>query len=529
MNFAERPGRIGPRRDPGGRPVGVRALPMRPRTTVRIEGALVRPDVPGPPDGGTESLFSFDDCPRSMSSLRDAESDLERALRRLEARTSYAEVMAEISSGHRLSLDREAVSPSPLPYLEGAVFRAWNGVSWVEAAASGLSAHAFAGSIEQMLSRLPATRSGDPVPGPSAEGRQERTTPERRPLADFGVEDRIAWARTCFGWATSVTGIENAFVNVATQHDERLFLSTAGAYRYQRISRALGSVAALAIEGGKVEFDHVQAGRTGGTEGLDGITETDVVLAAREARALLTAKEPPIGPTAVILDPSTSGTFAHESFGHGTEADQLLRERSYLAPLLGKEVGPETLTLVDDGSLDGGWGSIFFDDEGNPSHRTVLVDHGRFVEVLHDRVSAAALHRPPSGNARRADFLSRPFVRMTNTFVEPGDRTLDELVSEVKDGVLMQNFTSGIEDPLGGNMQLKVKKGRRIVRGELGEILPSMALSGKVLEFLRNIRGVSRASDFSLHAGFCGKGHTDILPTGAGGPYVLSRAVVGPA
>lgn len=78
-------------------------------------------------------------------------------------------------------------------------------------------------------------------------------------------------------------------------------------------------------------------------------------------------------------------------------------------------------------------------------------------------------------------------------------------------------------------MQIKVKKARRIVRGELGEVLPSLALSGRVLDFLKTIRGVSKASDFEMSPGFCGKGHTDLLPAGTGGPYLLSEAVVGAA
>ena len=437
--------------------------------------------------------------------------------------------MAQASSGHRLRLDRDTTNPQPAARMEGAVFRAWNGVSWVETASSGLSARALAASVDRLLGRLPSTTPNTGPPGEPATGRAERFSVEKRPIAEFGLEEQIAWAKTRFGWATSVSGIENAFVNLIVSHEERLFLSTAGAYRYQRMAHALGTVGPLAIENGKVEFDVVQRGQSGGVEVLESITEADVVAAATEARALLGAKAPPTGTMTVVLDPSTSGTFAHESFGHGTEADQILRQRSYLAPLLGKEVAPECLTLVDNGALEAGWGSIFFDDEGYPSQRTVLIDRGRFVEVLHDRESAAALGRQPTGNSRRADFLSRPFVRMTNTYVEPGDRTLDDLVRDAKEGVLLQNFTSGIEDPLGGNMQLKVKKGRRIEHGELTEILPSMALSGKVLEFLREIRGVSQRSDFAISAGFCGKGHTDLLNTGAGGPYVLSRAVVGPA
>lgn len=463
-----------------------------------------------------------------MPSLRDLESDLATALRILEPRTTYAEVMAERTEGSRLRLDREAMSATPQPRLAGVVFRAWTGDAWRETATSGLSASATRAAAESLKEQLPAHVS-HPPPGPSAEGRAEHLTVERRSLDDFTAERQVEWARACFGWATAVEGIKNAFIGLAFARDERLFLSTAGAFRYERSSRSLGTVTALAVESGKVDFDYVQRGATGGAEVLDTITEENVTSAARDAKALLTAKEAPVGPMTVLLDPSTSGTFAHESFGHGTEADQILRKRSYLAPLLGQEVGPECLTIVDDGGYEGGWGSIFYDDEGQRAGRTVLIDRGRFAEVLHDRESAAALGRKPTGNARRADFLSRPFVRMTNTYVAPGDRSFEELVREAKDGVLLENFTSGIEDPLGGNMQLKVKKGRRIEHGELTDILPSMALSGKVLDFLRSIRGVSGAKDFSLSAGFCGKGQTDILPTGAGGPYVLARAIVGPA
>lgn len=464
-----------------------------------------------------------------MPSLRDSEPELARALARLEPRTTYAEVMAERSWGHALRLDKQTTSPRPKPHLEGAVFRVWTGDHWLESAASGLGTHALASSVDGLLRQLPGDRSTRGPPGESATGSAERSIVEHRPIADFGLEDRLEWARSRHDWAMDVNGVADAFVVVATDYDERLFLNSAGARRLQTMSHVLGSVVVLATENGKVEFDHIQRGATGGVEVLDQIGEAEVRHAGAEAQALLGAHSPPTGTMNVILDPSTTGTFAHESFGHGTEADQLLRGRSYLQPLLGQMVAPESLTLVDNGAYDGAWGSIFFDDEGFPAQKTTLVDRGRFVGVLHDRESAAALGKRPSGNSRRADFLSRPFVRMTNTYVEPGTSTLEELVADTKEGVLLENFTSGIEDPLGGNMQLKVKKGRRVHHGELTEIFSSMALSGKVLEFLQHIRGVTGKVDFALGAGFCGKGHTDILTAASGGPYLASRAVVGPA
>ncbi|HEV2167239.1 MAG TPA: TldD/PmbA family protein, partial [Thermoplasmata archaeon] len=350
-----------------------------------------------------------------------------------------------------------------------------------------------------------------------------------QPMSAVPVSERIALAQTWFAWATDVRGIRNAYATIESRTEERLFRSSAGARTHQTIDRTRGAVAALAIENGKVEYDFTGRGATGGAEVLAGITQERVLKASRSALELLAAPAPPTGRMKVLLDPSATGTFAHESFGHGAEADQMLRDRSYLKPLLGTVVGPPSLTLVDDGSYHDGWGSIFFDDEGHPSARTVLVDHGRFVEALHDRESAAALHRKPTGNTRRADFLSRPFVRMTNTFVEPGDMRFEELVEAMGNGVILESTTSGIEDPLGGNMQIKVKKGHLVQGGEVQGIRPSMALSGRVLEFLAAIQGVSRKEDFEMSPGYCGKGHTDLLPTGTGGPYLLSEAVVGRA
>jgi TldD protein len=463
-----------------------------------------------------------------MATLRDSEDAVALALRRISPHTSYAEAMAERTAGNSVRLDRSQTSIGVTPRLEGAVFRAWGGTAWVETAASGLDSASLSESADALCRRLTA-EAKSPPPGISATGTGERRTQSKQPLESLTVDDRLAIARRMYDLARSAGGIDNVIVAIASRVEERLFVSTAGARQWQEVQRTRGNVVPVAMENGKVEYDYLSEGGTGGWEVLEALTEERILETASEARALLKAGSAPTGAMAVILDPGTAGTFAHESFGHGTEADQLLRDRSYLKPLLGQMVGPDFLTLVDDGSYPGGWGSIFFDDEGHPSQRTVLVDHGKFVSVLHDRESAEVYHKAATGNTRRADFLSRPFVRMTNTFVEPGDWSLVELVKEAKNGILLQNCTSGIEDPLGGQMQIKVKKARMIRNGELGPVGPSMALSGKVLDFLRGIRGVGKADQFAIWPGYCGKGHTDLIPAGTGGSYLLSEAVVGPA
>ncbi|HZY70075.1 MAG TPA: TldD/PmbA family protein [Thermoplasmata archaeon] len=460
--------------------------------------------------------------------MESAEADLQAALDTLEAHTGYAEVMAEAIEGRGVRFDKEQIILSPTPNLRGAAFRAWNAGRWEEAACTSLGRAELLACAKSVARRIRSSGPRNP-PGESPSGKDSRESPMKRPLSDLSVDDQIELARRIYGWGMQEPGIQNSIVTVGAGQDERLFLSTAGARRRQRITRARAGIAPIAMESGKVDYDFDSVGGTGGLEVLDILTEERVRDVAKASKQLLGASAAPTGRMMVLLDASTSGTFAHESFGHGTEADQFVRDRSYLRPILGSTVGPETLTLVDDGTYPGAWGSMFFDDEGHAAQRNVLVDHGRFVSVLTDRESAAALHVAPSGNTRRADFLHRPFVRMTNTFVEPGDWSFDELLEEAKDGVYLQSCTSGIEDPLGGNMQIKVKKGRKIENGRLGPIFSSMALSGKVLDFLKGIRGVGKADAFEAQPGFCGKGHTDLLPVSSGGSFVLSDAIVGPA
>ncbi|MCI4373500.1 MAG: TldD/PmbA family protein, partial [Thermoplasmata archaeon] len=413
--------------------------------------------------------------------------------------------------------------------LHGAALRAWSGSHWIEAASSDLTLPGLevaADGLERALEHTPV--HSDP-PGPSSTTVAEAATNPPHPVSDLGIAGMIALGKDVLGWATQVTSVRDAVVRIAWEDEERLYLNTAGARTYQRLTRVTSTVVPLAFDGGRVEFDFLGEGGVGGMERLDYLNEARVKAAAEGSRALLSAKAPPTGAMTVILDPGVAGTFAHESFGHGAEADQFVRDRSYLKPLVGQVVGPDSLTIVDNGAYPGGWGTIYFDDEGNSGQRTVLIDKGRFVGALHDRETAQFLHAKPTGNTRRSDFLSRPFVRMTNTYVEPGEWSLDELVKEAKNGVLLERATSGIEDPLGGQMQLKVKRGRKIENGVLTDLVTSMALSGKVLDFLNGIRGVSTAKDFVIEPGYCGKGHSDIVPAGTGGAYLLSNAIVGPA
>jgi TldD protein len=464
-----------------------------------------------------------------MGELSDAEGHLYHTIARLAQRGPFVEVLAEAATGLSVHYDGHTTTFQAPPRLRGAVFRAWTGTGWTEVVVSGLdpaSLRFAEGAIERVLTHRPAT---DSPPGVSSTARLEKVTPTARPMRDMAEEEMGKLARDVFSWATGVPDIHETQVQISWHEDERLYLNSAAARCLQGVHRVRGAVFPVAMENGRAESDRFIQGGVGGREVLDPLTEESVRKTAETARALLHAKAPPAGKLPVLLAPSVTGYFAHESFGHGAEADQFVRNRSYLQPLLGQVVGPEILTIVDNGAYAGAWSEIYCDDEGHPAQRTVLVDHGRFTGALHDRDTAAALGALPTGNTRRSDVFSRAFVRMTNTYVEPGESSFDELVKQAGNGVLLESGAAGIEDPQGGQIQIKARMGHLIENGKVTDLVSSMALSGQVLEFLTSIRGVSGKEDFVLDTGSCGKGRTDLLPNSAGGPYLLSTAVVGQA
>jgi TldD protein len=222
-----------------------------------------------------------------------------------------------------------------------------------------------------------------------------------------------------------------------------------------------------------------------------------------------------------------TGTFAHESFGHGCEADQIVRKRSYLASYFGKRMGFEKLSICDDGTVAGGNGSFLFDDEGVKSRKNYILKNGILISFLHERFSASLMNTEPTGNGRRESFLRKLFVRMTNTYVEPSDYGLDEMIEEIDNGVMLVHSLSGMEDPLAGGMELKSKKGYLIEKGKIGKTLSTLTLTENVPDFIASIDAVGKKEQFNTETGTCGKGYEDFIPVGDGGVFIRGRAVVG--
>ncbi len=305
----------------------------------------------------------------------------------------------------------------------------------------------------------------------------------------------------------------------------RIFVNNEGSQLRQVIPRLRLFIMPIVKEGMTIDFDYSVIEGEVGFEILDELTDTKLEQIANNSLDMLKAKIPPAGKFTVIVDPGMGGTIAHESFGHGLEADQVLRGRSYLKDKLNKKVASEVCVICDVPDMGNQLGSYFFDDEGIKAGKNVLVEHGILKNFIYDRKSASLLNTTPQGNGRRESYAHVVQPRMSNTYFEPGDYDIEEMISEIKEGVMCNHSYFGMEDPIGGGMQCTSKKGYLIENGEKTKILKSIALSGYVLDVLENIDAISNDAT-TLHGGTCGKGHADKVPVSDGGSYIRIKEVL---
>ncbi|MHA2035717.1 MAG: TldD/PmbA family protein [Promethearchaeota archaeon] len=311
-------------------------------------------------------------------------------------------------------------------------------------------------------------------------------------------------------------------------HTTRIFVNNEGCQLRQVIPRVRLFIYPIAKSGAKVEFDYLSAGGEMGYEIFDDITDDKMEQIANNSIDLLKAKKAPAGRFEVLLDPGMAGLIAHESFGHGLEADQILRERSYLKDKIQKKVASDICNICDAPSLENQIGSYFFDDEGIKAGKNILVENGVLKNFIYDRTSASVLNGIPQGNGRRESYAHTVHPRMSNTYFETGDYELDEMMSEIKDGVMIVKSYFGMEDPLAGGCQCTSKKGYLIKNGEKTQLLKGIALTGYVLNILQNIEAISKDKT-DLHGGTCGKGYADYVPVTDGGSYIrIKEALISP-
>ena len=249
--------------------------------------------------------------------------------------------------------------------------------------------------------------------------------------------------------------------------------------------------------------------------------------AVRIALAMLDARDAPAGELPVVLAPGDSGILLHEAVGHGLEADFNRKQTSNYSGQLGNLVASELCTVVDDGTVPFSRGTINVDDEGHVSRSNVLIENGKLVGYMHDRISARHFQVGPTGNGRRQSFRYMPMPRMTNTSLRPGPHDPEEIVRSVERGIYAKRFSGGQVNISNGDFVFSLTESYLIENGELTAPLKGVNLIGNGPDVLRRV--VMLGSDYELSDGIwtCGKDGQSV-PVGVGTPTVkISHITVG--
>ncbi len=320
-------------------------------------------------------------------------------------------------------------------------------------------------------------------------------------------------------WSTPK--IQTSSISYSESRKKVVFANSEGSYIEQsRVDLTLRLVA-IAREDGEVQQASFSLGSKGDFGSIEGLHD-QVKGMAQRAVELLSAPRLEGGEYQVILDPVLAGVFAHEAFGHLSESDFVYEnDRLREIMVLGRQFGERCLNIVDGAAIPGLRGSYRYDDEGVPATRTYLIKEGVLVGRLHSRQTATKMGEKPTGNARALDYRYPPIVRMTNTFIEPGEASFEDLISEIKEGVYARNWYGGMT-----SMEMftfSAGEAYRIRNGKLAELLRPVVLSGNVFVTLKNIDAVGNDLEMNQGGG-CGKGAQSPLPVSNGSPHIRIRS-----
>ena len=325
----------------------------------------------------------------------------------------------------------------------------------------------------------------------------------------------------------SVPSLQSTSLGYGDRRRLTRFANSEGSYIQQERVDVTFRARAIARKDGDVQQYGVSLGSLGDYKVLEG-RHDEMREISQKAVDLLNAPQITGGEYTVICDPILAGVFAHEAIGHLSESDFVYEnDRIKEIMMLGRTFGGKHLNIVDGATIPDLRGSYAYDDEGMPAHRSDLIREGVLVGRLHSRETAAKMGEAPTGNARAIDYRFAPIVRMTNTIIEPGEATVEELFSEVKDGVYAKNWYGGMT-----SMEMftfSAGEAYRIRNGRIEELIRPVVLSGNVFTTLENLDAVANDLDMNQGGG-CGKGGQSPLAVSNGSPHMrILNCLVGGA
>jgi TldD protein len=329
------------------------------------------------------------------------------------------------------------------------------------------------------------------------------------------------------GYNDILLGHSDKIVDTMTRYNDTFsrvfFANSEGTFIEEERPMITLQVVAIARDGDNVQ---TASEARAGQRGFDFVQGREEMAQAVAQRAvdLLSAETVIGGQYPVVLNQMLAGVFIHEAFGHLSESDFVYENpRAQEMMVLGRRFGQDILTVFDDGSLPGLRGTHKYDDEGKPTRRSDLIKNGILVGRLHSRETAAKMGEKPTGNARATGYRYPPIVRMTNTAIEGGETSFEDMIREIKLGVYACDMYGG-QTAL-ENFSFSSAYAYMIRDGQIAEMVKDVILAGNLFTTLMNIDAIGNDFEWSERGGTCGKGQGG-LPVTFGAPHIRIQNVV---
>jgi TldD protein len=444
----------------------------------------------------------------------------------------FADVRAVSAMGHSIVVQDSKAEKLFASDSGGLAVRVLVDGAWGFASCEGFSPKLLADGFEQALALAKHSASHVSDPGTVAEfvGVQgEALWLGEKALDEVSLEDK---QRACLTFEKQALAAgEGKIVNSIVRYSDGLrrmwVANTRGTQVHTSLVRTHVMCQVTAVENDLRQQNYQAVGRQCGPELLATIEPEHFSLkAAKKVLQQLRSKKAPAGEFPVIFHPTISGLLAHEALGHNSEADAVRTGQSVLQGKMGQKVASDLVTICDDATIAGCYGSEPFDSEGTPTRKRTIITNGVLTEFLYDLENAGHFGVQPNGCGRAQDHTCVPLVRMSNTFFAPGESTFAEMLVGIDRGIYLKEGLEGYVHPERGQFLCHANEAWMIENGQLGEPLRDVSVSGLLSEALMDIDKVG--SDFMMvFPGTCGKGGQGV-PTDCGGPHLrVSKLVVG--
>jgi TldD protein len=451
------------------------------------------------------------------------------------AGASYAEARVHGTRGRQLFLKNGEVQPATFEEGFGIGVRVLSGGALGFAATNSMDLR----SVNDVtlkgvrLAKATAGMMDRPITFDGSKASKRKVQAEEKERVEGGT---VEWLR---GVLSEIEGriaggkagvdIPGRIMALGASVSEKYYVNSDGAKVEARVPHVGFFGSLVASSGAETAQRYIQIAETGG---LEVVKRAELVSRVEEeakvlGRVLKTTDKPPADLVDVILSSELSGIAAHESVGHPQEADRILgREgaqagESYLKrDSLGTKVGSDQAEISDDPTLPHSNGFSPVDDEGVDGRKRRLIKGGVITEFLQNRYTAAEFGLASNGASRSSSFDREPIIRMSNTFVEPGDYSFEEMVKQVRHGIYLKSFTEWNIDDKRLNQRYVGLEAFAIEGGELKGMIKAPVLEITTPKLWGSVK--ARSKNLRFDAATCGKGDPmQGVPVWTGGPETL--------